>query len=90
MALKLNVYEKGGTDAIATGTDTEGARIKGLAGGTIVKDGDYQATYTDDTGALKESGRVDVPGFTVEKAAAEEPTEVKSAPTTDGANVTAG
>lgn len=70
MALKLNVYAKGGTTALATGDDATGVAITGLAAGTVVADGDYQVTHTDNTGALTESKRVDVPGFTVKSATA--------------------
>ena len=69
MALKLNVYAKGDTTALATGDDTTGVAITGLAAGTVVADGDYQVTHTDDAGTLTESKRVDVPGFTVNAAA---------------------
>lgn len=68
MALKLNVYAKGSSTALATGDDTTGVAIKGLTAGAVAKDGDYQVTHTDDTKTLIESDRVDVPGFTVNAA----------------------
>ncbi|KJW12862.1 hypothetical protein [Levilactobacillus spicheri] len=90
MAVKLNVYKKDGTTPVATGTDTDGAVITGIAAGTVVPTGDYESTHTDDAGVLTESNRVPVPGFTVNPAQEEAPTNVKSTPTNDGATVTAG
>lgn len=90
MATKLNVYEKDGKDPVATGTDEEGAAIKGLAAGTVVPDGNYEATHSDDTGEKLESNRVPVPGFTVNKAKEADPDNVTSTPTDDGATVKAG
>ncbi|TOY85812.1 hypothetical protein DIS15_03225 [Levilactobacillus brevis] len=90
MATKLNVYKKDGQTPVATGTDEEGATVTGLAAGTVVPDGEYEATHTDDTGAKTESNRVPVPGFTVNKAKESAPTDVKSTSTDDGATVKAG
>jgi len=90
MATKLNVYKKDGTTPVATGTDTDGATITGIAAGTVVATGDYESTHTDDAGVLTESNRVLVPGFTVNKAQETVPTNVTSTPTDDGATVKAG
>lgn len=89
MATKLNVYKKDGTTPVATGTDEDGADITGLFAGTVVPDGDYEATHTDDTGSKTESNRVSVPGFTVKPAQETAPTNVTSTPTADGATVKA-
>lgn len=69
MAIKLNLYAKGGTTPIATGDDTTGVAVTGLAAGTVVNDGDYQVSHTDDSDTLLESDRASVPGFTVNTAA---------------------
>ncbi|GEO70443.1 hypothetical protein [Levilactobacillus acidifarinae] len=90
MATKLNVYKKDGTTPVATGTDTDGAVITGIAAGTVVPTGDYESTHTDDAGVLTESNRVPVPGFTVKQAQEAAPTNVTSTPTEDGATVKAG
>lgn len=90
MATKLNVYKKDETTPVATGTDTEGANITGLPAGTVVPDGDYESTHTDDAGVLTESNRVPVPGFTVKQAQEAAPTNVTSTPTSDGATIKAG
>lgn len=66
MALKLNIYAKGDLKTpVATGDDTDGATLTGIAAGTKVAAGDYKATHVDDTGKLTESDPVDVPEFTV-------------------------
>lgn len=64
MAIKLNIYEKGGKTPLVTGEDS-GVAITGLAPETEVVEGQYEATHTDDTGKLAESARVPVPAFTV-------------------------
>lgn len=68
MAIKLNLYKKGGTKPLATGDDVTGVSVTGLAAGTVVPEGDYQLSHTDDTGAMVESDRTDVPSFTVNEA----------------------
>lgn len=70
MAIKLNLYAKNDDTLLATGSDADGVAVTGLAGGTVVADGDYQVTHTDDTGTMTESKRSDVPGFTVNPATA--------------------
>lgn len=88
--LTLNIYKKGETTPSFTGDDTNGATITGLAAGTVVPKGDYQASHTDPEGKLTESNKVDVVGFTVKEAQAEAPSNVEATATTDGATVTAG
>lgn len=86
--LVLNVYKKGDTTPSFTGTDAKGAAITGLPAGTVVAAGDYQASHTDPDNKLTESAKVDVPGFTVNKAQAPAPTGVTATPTDDGAKTT--
>lgn len=88
--LTLNIYKKGETTPSFTGDDAKGAAITGLAAGTVVAKGDYQASHTDPDGKLTESNKVDVAGFTVKQAQAAAPTNVEATATDDGANVTAG
>ncbi|MFD1455230.1 hypothetical protein ACFQ44_05965 [Levilactobacillus lanxiensis] len=88
--LTLNVYKKGEETPAFTGDDTNGVQITGLAAGTVVAKGDYQASHTDPTGKLTESDKVDVDGFTVKQAQAAAPSNVEATATDDGANVTAG
>jgi hypothetical protein len=68
MAYVLNLYKKGDVKATASGDPAKGVAIAGLAAGAVVATGDYQSTFTDDTGKLAESDKVDVPGFTVNPA----------------------
>ncbi|WP_268914108.1 hypothetical protein [Lentilactobacillus sp. SPB1-3] len=65
--IKFNLYKKGQLTPVITG-DNSGVAITGLAAGTVVATGDYEATNTDDTGKQTESERVPVPGFTVPAA----------------------
>lgn len=88
MALVLNVYKKGDTKPSFTGNDADGVTITGLAAVTVVAAGDYQLSHTDSDGTMLESDKVDVPGFTVNKAKAPAPTGVSVAPTDDGATIT--
>lgn len=86
--LQLNIYKKDDlTKTIATGNDTDGVAITGLAGGTVVADGEYKASHTDPAGKLSESDKVDVPGFTVTKSKAPAPNNVSATPTDNGAVV---
>ncbi|GEB75239.1 hypothetical protein EFS12_01820 [Levilactobacillus brevis] len=89
MAQKLAIYKKGETTPLATGDPSEKVSVTGLAAGTVVADGDYQAAVIDDTNAENPSGKVDVPGWTVLKKTEPEPTNVKATATEDGADVTA-
>lgn len=65
MTIKLNLYKKGDTKPLAIGDDETGVAVTGLAAGTVVAEGDYEVSHSDDTGALTESERVKVPSFTV-------------------------
>ncbi|HBF73719.1 MAG TPA: hypothetical protein DDW71_00465 [Lactobacillus sp.] len=87
--MDLNIYKKGDSKAAFTGDETTGVAITGLAAGTSVAAGDYQASAVDPTGKMAESDKVDVPAFTVNKAKAPAPTNLKVTPTNDGATVTA-
>lgn len=89
MAQKLAIYKKGETTPLATGDPTEKLAITGLAAGTVVPDGDYQAAVIDDTDAENPSAKVDIEGWTVLKKTEPEPTNVKVTPTEDGADVAA-
>ncbi|MDT6953218.1 hypothetical protein [Companilactobacillus alimentarius] len=82
------IYKKDGTKVVEGEKGSLTTAITGLTGGTVVADGDYQMTFKDSVTGL-ESDKVDIPGFTVESAP-EQPTDVKTAPTDDGAKVTAG
>lgn len=62
MARTFSLYKKGTAKAIQTGKPSP-IVITGLAAGAIVAKGDYQVTATDD--GASESGKVDLPGFTV-------------------------
>lgn len=85
MAKVLNIYAKGNDTAIATG-DATSVTITGLAAGTVVATGDYQVAYVD---GGQSSDKVDVPGFTVLAAKPDDPANVQSTATTDGAKVSA-
>lgn len=89
MAYVFNLYKKGDSKASFTGDPSDGVAIKGLAAGTAVAAGDYESTFTDDTGKLDESDRVAVPAFTVNKAKAPAPTGLTATPTDDGAVIKA-
>ncbi len=65
MAYILNIYKGEDEKPSFTGSDDK-TSITGLTAGTVVTDGEYKATHTDDTGKQAESDRVDVPGFTVQ------------------------
>lgn len=82
------IYKKDGTKVVEGEKGSLTTAITGLTGGTVVADGDYQMTFKDSVTGL-ESDKVDIPGFTVESVP-EQPTDVKTAPTDDGAKVTAG
>lgn len=86
--MDLKVYKKGETTSSFTGTDTDGVAITGLPAGTVVATGDYQVGHSDPDGKLLDSDKVDVPGFTVNKAKAPTPTGVTATPTNDGAKIT--
>ncbi|GEP72028.1 hypothetical protein FD12_GL001396 [Lentilactobacillus rapi DSM 19907 = JCM 15042] len=64
MAYVLNIYQGSADKPSFVGTDIKTA-VTGLAPGTVVTAGTYQATHTDDAGIETESKRVDVPGWTV-------------------------
>ncbi|MCT2881925.1 hypothetical protein [Lentilactobacillus buchneri] len=69
MADKLNIYSKDNLKTpIATGDDTTGAKVTGLAAGTKVNDGDFVATHVDQDGKHTESPTSPVPGWTVNPA----------------------
>lgn len=68
MAYVLNLYKKGETKPTVSGDPVKGVAITGVPAGTKINDGDYQSTFTDDTGKLAESDKVDVPGVTVNPA----------------------
>ncbi|WP_341778600.1 hypothetical protein [Levilactobacillus sp. HBUAS70063] len=87
MALNLTIYKKGESTAAFTGVKTT-ADITGLAAGTVVATGDYEATNVDPDGLLTESGRVPVEGWTVPKQQAPTPANLKVTPTADGATIT--
>lgn len=83
----LVLYKKDGTK-VSTGE--KGASLvvnTGLDAGTVVATGDYQVAYVNDAGV--ESGKVDVPAFTVINPAALSPVGVASVATADGATITA-
>ncbi|WCG36317.1 hypothetical protein [Companilactobacillus farciminis] len=82
------IYKKDGTKVVEGEKGSLTTAITGLAGGTVVATGDYQIAFKDSVTGL-ESDKVDIPGFTVESAP-EQPADVKTAPTDDGAKVTAG
>ena len=80
----LVLYKKDGTKVA---TETKGQSLVNLTGlnqGTIVSAGDYQVSYITDGGS--ESGKVDVPAFTVPVSA---PIGIAAVPTKDGATITA-
>ena len=80
----LVLYKKDGTK-VATGTKGQSVvTLTGLSQGTVVNAGDYQVSYITDGGS--ESGKVDVPAFTVPVSA---PTGVAAVSTNDGATITA-
>lgn len=87
MALNLTIYKKGDSEAAFTGVKTK-ADITGLEPGTVVADGDYEATNIDDTGTLDESDRASVKGWTVPKQKAPTPSDLTVTPTADGAEIT--
>lgn len=89
MAQQLAIYKKGESKALVTGDPKEGVAVTGLAGGTVVADGDYQVAAVDSDNAENPSGKVDVAGWTVLKKTEPEPTNVKATPTEDGATITA-
>lgn len=83
----LVLYRRDGTK-VSTGD--KGASLVatiGLEPGAVVGAGDYQVAYVDDAG--NESGKVDVPAFTVVNPAALSPVGVASVATADGATITA-
>lgn len=84
----LVIYDKKGTEVVEGELGTKSATITGLTAGTVVADGDYQASFKDAT-TSKESEKVDVKGFTVLTPAPEAPTDEAATPTTDGAAVKA-
>lgn len=86
--IKLRVYKKNAKTVIAEGNPVEGVNITDLEAGTVVKDGDYEATFFDEEGKLLESNRVPLKGFTVEGKQLDEPSNVNSSATEDGATVT--
>lgn len=88
MAIKLHVYKKDSTEIISEGDPKEGVKITGLAVGTVVQDGDYEATFYDEEGKYLESNRVALKGFTVEGKQLDEPSNVATNATEDGASVT--
>lgn len=81
------IYKKDGTKVIEGEKGILSTAITGLAGGTVVADGDYQISFKDSVTGL-ESAKVDVSGFTVEVTPAE-PSNVKVDPTSDGGKVSA-
>ncbi|HCD07898.1 MAG TPA: hypothetical protein DEQ50_06530 [Lactobacillus sp.] len=81
------VYKKDGSKIGESKVGEASVTITGLAGGTVVAEGDYQVTFKDSVTGL-ESEKVNVPGWTVLKTP-EVPTGVASTPTHDGATVTA-
>ncbi|GEP72027.1 hypothetical protein FD12_GL001397 [Lentilactobacillus rapi DSM 19907 = JCM 15042] len=67
MADRLNVYKKDNLKAVvATGDDSNGAKVVGLSAGAKVADGDYVATHTED--GRTESAPQPVPGWSVNAA----------------------
>lgn len=84
----LVVYKKDGTKVTEGEKGAKTAAITGLAAGTKVATGDYQASFKDTT-TSKESDKVDVPDFEVPAAKPEEPVSPKAKPTADGANISA-
>lgn len=82
------IYKKDGTKVVEGEKGSLTTAITGLTGGTVVATGDYQIAFKDSVTGL-ESDKVDIPGFTVEKVP-EQPADVKTTATDDGANVTAG
>ena len=87
MALSLTLYKKGESTAAFTGIKTT-ADVTGLAAGTVVATGDYEATNVDPDGMLTESDRTPVEGWTVPKQQAPTPASLKVTPTADGATIT--
>lgn len=85
--LNLTVYKKGETSPAFTGVKTK-ADITGIAPGTEVATGDYEATNVDPDGTLTESERTPVEGWTVPKQQAPAPTNLTVTPTADGATIT--
>lgn len=81
------IYKKDGTKVVEGEKGSLTTVITGLSGGTVVADGDYQIAFKDSVTGL-ESDKVDIPGFTVGEAP-EQPADVKTTPTNEGANVTA-
>lgn len=57
----LRIY-KGSVKNVDGALGAKSATITGVAAGTVVKAGDYQACYVD---GVVESPKVDVPAFTV-------------------------
>ena len=84
----LVIYDKNGTKVAEGELGTKSATITGLAAGTVVADGDYQAAFKDAT-TLKESEKVDVKGFTVLAPAPEAPADESATATNGGAAVKA-
>lgn len=82
------VYNKEGSKIGESKVGEASVTITGLAGGTVVADGDYQVTFKDSVTGL-ESEKVDVKGWTVLTPAPEAPTDVTSTATNDGATITA-
>lgn len=83
----LVLYKKDGTKVSTGSKGASLVSITGLEPGAIVGAGDYQVAYANDAGT--ESGKVDVPAFTVVNPAALAPAGVASVATADGATITA-